>query len=113
MTLKSKEIGRLPEFVVDTSQETLAGLIHMETACKNVMRRPAVLEVTMGDANDLASCSCRSHIHNFLMTSSQHSKRFVARLELFTWTPVGLRTGIEVLGVSRFALYPGVFGQGR
>ena len=83
VTLKSKEISRLPEFVVDTSRETLAGLIHMETACKNVMRRPAVLEVTMADANDLAICSCLSHIHSFLMASAQPSKRFVARFEPF------------------------------
>lgn len=62
VTLKSKEIARLPEFVVDTSRETLAALIQMETACKGVMRRPAVLEVTIGDANDLAICFCYTFI---------------------------------------------------
>lgn len=65
MALKAKDIGRLPDYAVSTAQETLQSLQTMESACKALIKKPALTELSMSDANDLVRCAetCLSSVH--------------------------------------------------
>ena len=53
MTLKNKRCELLPQMTIDAAKETLAAVVNMEQMCKKVLRSPALLEVSITDANDL------------------------------------------------------------
>ena len=72
VTLKAKDIGRLPEYAVSTAQETLQSLQTIEAACKALIKKPALTDLTMSDANDLVRLS-----HTYI--SSVQTQRLVAR----------------------------------
>ena len=72
MTLKAKDIARLPEYAVSTAQETLQSLQTIEAACKALIKKPALTDLTMSDANDMVRLS-----HTYM--SSGQTQRLVAQ----------------------------------